>query len=218
MSIAKKWNYKPLRMLAVGMSSYPDSPSLSLPSVKQEMEGISNIIGAINENHGRSLVELVRIEDAEARVNATLNAMKSSDIVHLACHGCQDGTQPLDSHLILSDGVLCLREILSAELSNAKFGFLSACQTATGDLELVNESFHLAGGLLAAGLKGAIGTLWSIADEDAPEVAGEVYKAIVTKDGVDLEKAAEGLQTAVRKMREKNLPPHRWIPFIHVGI
>jgi CHAT domain-containing protein len=218
MSIVEKRNPWPLRMLAVGLSTYPDRPGLSLPSVKQELEGIAEIVEAINGHYEKPLIELVMIEDAEARVDLTLNAMKAADIVHLACHGCQDGAQPLDSHLILSNGVLRLREILSAELSNTKFGFLSACQTATGDVELANESFHLAGGLLSAGLKGAIGTLWSIADEDAPEVAREVYKATVSRDGLDLGKAAEGLQNAVRKMREKNLPPHRWIPFIHVGI
>ncbi|XP_006460402.1 hypothetical protein AGABI2DRAFT_59682, partial [Agaricus bisporus var. bisporus H97] len=161
---------------------------------------------------------VVKIEDAEARIDTTLNAMRSSDIIHLACHGWKDGEQPLNSHLILSDGNLQLREILSAELSKPKFGFLSACQTATGDIELANESFHLAGGFMAAGLKGVIGTLWSIADEDAPRMAEEVYKAILTKDGMDLEKTAEGLQCAVRKMREDDLPPQRWIPFIHVGI
>lgn len=218
MSAAKKPDTRPLRMLAVGLSTYPGRPELSLPSVRQEMEGISEVVRAINGNYGRPAIELVRIEDAEAQVESTLDAMKSSDIIHLACHGCQDGIQPLDSHLILSNGVLRLREILSAELSNTKFGFLSACQTATGDIELANESFHLAGGLLSAGLKGAIGTLWSIADEDAPEVAREVYKAIVTRDGMDFGKAAGGLQIAVKKMRERNLPPHRWIPFIHVGI
>ncbi|KAF7776820.1 hypothetical protein Agabi119p4_5213 [Agaricus bisporus var. burnettii] len=179
---------------------------------------LSEVVEAANGCLDKPLFQVVKIEDAEARIDTTLNAMTSSDIIHLACHGWKDGEQSLNSHLILSDGNLQLREILSAELSKPKFGFLSACQTATGDIELANESFHLAGGFMAAGLKGVIATLWSIADEDAPRMAEEVYRAILTKDGMDPEKAAEGLHCAVRKMREDDLPPQRWIPFIHVGI
>lgn len=218
-TIAKeKIDPEPLRILAVGLSTYPNRPLLSLPFVKPEIEVLSEVVEAANGCLDKPLFQVVKIEDAEARIDTTLNAMRSSDIIHLACHGWKDGEQPLNSHLILSDGNLQLREILSAELSKPKFGFLSACQTATGDIELANESFHLAGGFMAAGLKGVIGTLWSIADEDAPRMAEEVYRAILTKDGMDLEKTAEGLQCAVRKMREDDLPPQRWIPFIHVGI
>ncbi|KAJ7191939.1 hypothetical protein GGX14DRAFT_480722 [Mycena pura] len=38
-------------------------------------------------------------------------------------------------------------------------------------VELVNESFHLGGGFIAAGFRGAIGTLWSMQDQDGPLVA-----------------------------------------------
>jgi CHAT domain-containing protein len=72
---------------------------------------------------------------------------------------------------LLYDGVLGLETILHMSLPNAELAFLAACQTAMGDAELVNESFHLGGGFIAAGFRGAIGTLWSMDDRDGPAVA-----------------------------------------------
>ncbi len=197
---------------AIGTSVYPSRPSLSLPSVKKEMR----VLAEISRDNPR--LHLTVLEDEKARAESVLAAIKSSEIVHLACHGIQNLDQPLDSHLMFSVGDLTLRKILTQELKQAELAFLSACQTARGDEDLVNESVHLAGGFMAAGFKGVVGTLWRIADEDAPKVAKEVYDAIVTSEGLDVTKAADGLQSAVRKMREANLPPHRWAPFVHIGI
>jgi CHAT domain-containing protein len=59
-------------------------------------------------------------------------------------------------------------------LPNAQFVFLAACQTAMGDTQLVNESFHLGGGFIIAEFQSAIGTMWSINDDDGPVVANIV--------------------------------------------
>ncbi|KAJ7738679.1 hypothetical protein DFH07DRAFT_752413 [Mycena maculata] len=84
---------------------------------------------------------------------------------------------------------------------------------------LVNESFHLGGGFIAAGFKGAIGTLWSMNDEDGPLVAETVYSHLF-RDGrqPQASDAAEALHLAVRKLREKGVPYERWMPFIHMGV
>ncbi|KAF7334958.1 hypothetical protein MVEN_02245700 [Mycena venus] len=104
-------------------------------------------------------------------------------------------------------------------LPNAEFVFLAACQTAMGDSELVNESFHLGGGLIAAGFCAAIGTMWSIRDEDGPRVAELVYKHLFA-DGRQprATDTAEALQLAVTVLRDEGLPYERWIPFIHMGV
>ncbi|KAJ6529941.1 hypothetical protein DFH09DRAFT_934658, partial [Mycena vulgaris] len=41
---------------------------------------------------------------------------------------------------------------------------LSACQTARGAKGLQEESVHLAAGMLLAGYRGVIATMWSIMD------------------------------------------------------
>lgn len=201
------------RLTAIGTSVYPGRTQLQpLPSVKKEMGVLTDM------SNDKPMVHSTVLEDEEALVDSVLAAIKSSEIVHLACHGIQNLNQPLDSHLALSTGDLDLRKILTEELKQAEFAFLSACQTARGSQKLIDESVHLAGGFMAAGFKGVVGTLWSIFDEDAPGVTREVYDAIITDEGLDITKAADGLHRAVRKMREANIPPHRWVPFIHVGI
>ncbi|KAJ7754387.1 hypothetical protein DFH07DRAFT_773779 [Mycena maculata] len=49
------------------------------------------------------------------------------------------------------------------------------CQTVMGDTELANESFHLSGGLIAAGFRSAVGALWAINDEDAALIVKAFY-------------------------------------------
>jgi CHAT domain-containing protein len=127
--------------------------------------------------------------------------------------------KPTKSHLVLYDGTLELETILQMPLSNAEVVFLAACQTAMGASELINESFHLGGGFIAAGFRGAIGTMWSMNDQDGPEVAEVVYSHLF-RDGQQPQAgdAAEALQLAVRELRKRNVPYERWIPFIHMGV
>ncbi|KAJ7819885.1 CHAT domain-containing protein, partial [Mycena leptocephala] len=139
--------------------------------------------------------------------------------VHLACHGKQDLVEPTKSHLLLYGGNLELETILKMPLSNSQFVFLAACQTAMGDTGLRNESFHLGGGFIAAGFRGAIGTLWSMNDADGPLVAEIVYSHLF-RDGRQPQAidAAGALQLAVKELRARNVPYERWIPFIHMGV
>ncbi|KAJ6575681.1 hypothetical protein DFH09DRAFT_1150863, partial [Mycena vulgaris] len=104
-------------------------------------------------------------------------------------------------------------------LSTAEFVFLAACQTAMGDSQLVNESFHLGGGFIAAGFRSAIGTLWSMNDWDGPLVAEKIYSHLF-REGQQPQTSdtAEALQLAVQELKAQNVPYERWIPFIHMGI
>ena len=55
--------------------------------------------------------------------------------------------------------------------------FLSACQKSTGDGRLSEEAVHLAAGMLAAGYRGVIATMWLIRDRYASEFA-KVFRQI----------------------------------------
>jgi CHAT domain-containing protein len=139
--------------------------------------------------------------------------------MHLACHGEQNIIEPPKSCLQLYGGTLELETILQMSLPNAEFVFLAACQTAKGDAGLVNESFHLGGGFIAAGFQGAIATMWSMMDEDGPPVAETVYSNLLgSGQRPRASEAAKALQLAVRRMRDAGVPHERWVPFIHLGI
>ncbi|KAJ7616470.1 CHAT domain-containing protein [Roridomyces roridus] len=159
------------------------------------------------------------LREEQATPDAVTNLLKDSSWVHLACHGIQDSLEPAKSRLLLYDGNLELETILRMPLSNAEFVFLSACQTVMGDATLVNESFHLGGGFIAAGFRSVVGTLWSMNDQDGPLVA-ELFYSFLFKNGrqVRADHTAEALHFAVKELRARNVPYERWIPFIHMGV
>jgi CHAT domain-containing protein len=160
------------------------------------------------------------LEDREGTKRRVTEAMEDCTWIHLACHGVQRPDEPTKSALILEDGHLTLEEIIKLNLPNAEFAFLSACQTTTGDENLSEEAVHIAGGMLLAGYRGVVATMWSIQDDLAPEVTNEFYGHIM-KDGEqpDSRKAAEALHMSVQKIRKKEgLKLMDWIPFVHLGI
>ncbi|KAJ7694578.1 hypothetical protein B0H17DRAFT_931702 [Mycena rosella] len=152
-------------------------------------------------------------------LQATVTEVKTCTWVHFTCHGVQNPVDPTKSFLQLYDTNLDLDSILQTSLPNSEFVFLAACQTAKGDIELVNESLHL-GGLYCWSFKAAIGTMWTMMDEDGPIIAEGVYglssevRARIDKVG----DTAEALQIAVRKLWDSGVPYERWMPFIHIGV
>lgn len=175
--------------------------------VDNEVTTIRDIIG--NES-------LTVLSGQEATCSAVQSAMSDSEWVHFACHGVQNG---LDSSFVLHDGRLTLTALMARPARDAQFAFLSACQTASGDALVPDESVHLAAGLLFAGFRGAAATLWSIKDEDGPAVAGEFYRALCGREGgMRAEDGARALHGAVQALRRAGVPFVRWVPFIHVGI
>ncbi|KAJ7636413.1 CHAT domain-containing protein [Roridomyces roridus] len=202
----------PAQLALVGVTHSQSGPGSHLTSVEREVKTILSI----SANHPVPTKSLL---GAQATVSALESQLMVSSWVHLACHGKQELSDPQKSCLQLYDGTLELESILKMPLHNSEFVFLAACQTAMGDSKLVNESFHLGGGLIAAGFRAAIGTMWSIRDEDGPRVAEIVYKHLFRAGRAPrVTDTAEALHLAVRKMREDGLPYERWVPFIHMGI
>ena len=153
-------------------------------------------------------------------MESVVKGMAERSWVHLACHAVQDGSEPSQSAFCLHDGRLTLSRIVSNSFSHADFAFLSACQTAQGDLKLSEEAAHLAGGMIAAGYRSVIATMWSIKDEDAPMIASEVYSRLIDGPSPDSSRAAHALHHAVKVLRDQLGEDSflSWVPFIHVGV
>ncbi|KAF6743685.1 hypothetical protein DFP72DRAFT_827303 [Ephemerocybe angulata] len=64
-----------------------------------------------------------------------------------------------------------LGTILQSGLKEADLAFLSACQTSTAEKKLADEVVHLAVGMLAAGCRRVVGTMWSIRDDAAQDLS-----------------------------------------------
>jgi CHAT domain-containing protein len=166
-------------------------------------------------------VPVLQLDRHMATIEEVQKGMKESRWVHFACHGVQS-TSPTESALLLAGSSrLTLSNIIQLSLPNADLAFLSACQTATGSQQLQDESVHLAAGMLLAGYRGVIGTMWSIMDHDAPQVAGDVYAHLLEASPPDPTRAAKALHLAIRKLQEQLGAKKsflRWVPFIHFGV
>ncbi|KAJ7736600.1 CHAT domain-containing protein [Mycena maculata] len=207
---AKKPSLADHKVGVVGVSYTSICRANYLKGVEQEVQNICSVIRDPN---------LECCEGDQATPTVVQKLLQNCSWVHLACHGTQDLNQPTKSHLLLYEGVLELETILRMPILNAEFVFLAACQTAMGDANLVNESFHLGGGFIAAGFRGAIGTLWSMTDEDGPLIAETIYSHLF-RGGKQPQAsdAAEALQLAMNKLKAQKVPYQRWIPFIHMGV
>jgi CHAT domain-containing protein len=199
--------------LGIAAISQPSTPGQNpLPGTVTEVEKIKDQF--ITE-------DFTWLNKTEANRDAVLQKMKERSWIHLACHGVQHKDDPMESAFMLDDGPLDLRTISQQKLPHARLAFLSACQTAKGDLKLPQESAHLAAGMLMVGYHTVIGTMWSIGDRDAPIVAEKFYEYLnrnemKTNDG----QAAYALHEAVGILRERVGEENflSWVPFIHLGI
>ncbi|KIY68278.1 hypothetical protein CYLTODRAFT_374646 [Cylindrobasidium torrendii FP15055 ss-10] len=194
----------------------PDSPASStMPALRGTITEADKIRAHIPAN------DFTLLEGAAGTVSNVLDAMQHHPWVHLACHGIQNAAEPLESALVLHDGRLTLSKMMETSLPNAELAFLSACETAMGDSNVPNEAVHLAAGMLGAGYKTVIGTLWSIGDYEAPLVADVFYRTLLqekrTTGKLD---AAYALHKAVEALRKKVGEREfvRWMPFVHYGL
>ncbi|KAJ7906917.1 CHAT domain-containing protein [Mycena leptocephala] len=209
---------------------HPQSQSqaeLQLLAVTQpSAEGQSYIPGTQEEikcikQYAKGKIPVLWLDKDMVTIEKVQKGMKESRWVHFACHGLQS-TSPTESALLLArSSRLTLSNIIELSLPNADLAFLSACQTATGSQKLQDESVHLAAGMLLAGYRGVIGTMWSIMDHDAPQVASDVYAHLLKASPPDPTRAAEALHLAVQKLREQSRGKKsflHWVPFIHFGV
>ncbi|KIW34656.1 uncharacterized protein PV07_01423 [Cladophialophora immunda] len=108
---------------------------------------------------------------------------------------------------------------MNLEIHNCKLAYLSACESAfNGERNLREESLHVAGAFLLAGIPSAIATWRPILDEKSMDVAEEFDRRLMTgRATVDVKKAAEALHGAVSNLRQDVDDPFVWASYAHFG-
>lgn len=96
----------------------------------------------------------------DATSSEVLGKLPSAAILHLACHGQQDMSDPLESGFLLRDKRLTVAQLMALEMRSAFLAFLSACDTAKGDTNQPDQAIHLAATMLYVGFKSVVGTMW----------------------------------------------------------
>jgi len=149
-----------------------------------------------------------------------LAALPAARWAHFACHGSSDLTNPSASYLLLTDHrqrPLTVVDVARLRLDNAELAFLSACSTARPGGQLADEAIHLASAFQLAGYRQVIGTLWPIGDQDAVDLARDVYTALAGTGAGSVD-AAAALHTATRRLRNRWWDrPSVWASHIHSG-
>jgi tetratricopeptide (TPR) repeat protein len=152
--------------------------------------------------------------------DAVLSRLVDHAVVHFACHGVSDPTDPSTSRLLLAGGGLTVADLNTADLRTAELAYLSACETsAIRHPGLIDEAIHLASACQLAGFPHVIGTLWDVDDQVAAEIASAFYTGLRSGRTIETGRAARSLHDAVRAVRDR-FPhtPSLWAAYLHTGV
>jgi CHAT domain-containing protein len=188
---------------------------LRLPWTRREAEMITAVSPA-----GRALLALDFRASRETALSPELSGYR---IVHFATHGVIDSATPALSGLMLStvgehgeprEGFLGLRDIYNLRLG-ADLVVLSACETALGKEVRGEGLVGLTQGLLYAGAKQVVATLWRVEDRSTAELMSRFYHALLV-EGRSPAAALRLAQLAIRQDKRWR-SPYYWSGFVLQG-
>ncbi len=115
------------------------------------------------------------------------------------------------SGIRLSDSYLHLYELYRMRLS-AELLTLSGCATGLNTIAAGDELLGLMQGLLYAGAKSLLLSLWDVHDGSSAEFMTGFYGHLAQSSNI-----AEALTAAAKQVRERSPHPYYWAPFVLVG-
>lgn len=148
--------------------------------------------------------------------------LKNYRILHIATHGLLNAERPQFTGLVLSlvgnktgDGFLRTDEIFNLKLG-APLVMLSACETGLGKEKRGEGVIGLTRAFMYAGAPTVGVSLWSVADRSTADLMTDLYKRMLTGQGMS---AAAAKRAAQQSMIEgkKYSAPFYWAPFVLVG-
>ncbi|KAF5340069.1 hypothetical protein D9611_012362 [Ephemerocybe angulata] len=198
-------NTRPIQMDVSGLFMTCQSSAAGASHIPGTTTEVQSIYNLATKNGLRA----ERFDGGAITPATCLDSMEKFSSIHLACHAYQDATNPLESRFLFHKGSLDLFTILQRNLKDADLAFLSACQTSTGSEKLPDEAVHLAAGMLAAGYRRVVATMWAIQDEHAPHVAKDFYQYLLKHrdpahaSGFDGTHSARALHHATQELRSR---------------
>ncbi len=161
-------------------------------------------------------------------VNSDATEQKFYDVagdyrmVHLSTHGVADARQGDYSYLAFAEQkdsieneFLYVRDIYNTQL-NADLVFLSACETAQGELQRGEGIISLARAFAYAGAKSIITTLWQVDDTATKDISIDFYKNL--KKGFPKDVALRQAKLRhIKSARSAQKHPFFWAAMIGIG-
>lgn len=150
----------------------------SLPGVRREVESIfASLI--------KKKITIGTLLDREVEKEHLLLALKSTSLLHIACHGVFKHSQADKSGLVLAPqstppSILSLREIAALDLTELEHITLSACSSADHLVMPGRWVVSLPETLWRAGTNSVLGSLWEVYDQFAITFMTTFYKYLHT--------------------------------------
>lgn len=193
------------RLLIVSLANTPDE--VPLDDVARERNLLTSLFPTRH----------TLLDGEAATATAVQEQLSHHRWAHFSCHGGQNLADPSQGGLLLHDSILTIADI-SARQHQGEFAFLSACMTAVGGVTLPDEAITLAAALHYTGYRQVIGTMWTVYDQTAADVAEAVYGDLTSTGRFKPDRAALALHKAIRDLRDaKRLSASDWSPFTHTG-
>ena len=203
--------------------SYTPSASIYVQCCQKQTNntGSSLILGVPDPQAPSIYAELQQVATIlpEARVflggNATERVLRESGpqsrLLHIATHGVFRRDNPTLSGIRLGDAFLMLYDIYRLKLPVEQIT-LSGCSTGLNAVAAGDELIGLARGLLYAGARALLLTLWDVNDKSTAEFMTAFYERFFKHPDRTL-----ALQGAMRELRQRYPHPYFWAPFVLVG-
>ncbi|RMF75710.1 MAG: CHAT domain-containing protein [Planctomycetota bacterium] len=171
------------------------------PSIDAEARAVGRLLGA----------QQTYIGD-DATVANLERAAASADVIHLACHGHFDPSNPSQSGLRLADRWLTPRDIYRLRL-NDSLVVLSGCDTGRVTVRAGDELIGLLRGFLASGAATVVCSLWPLHDEGGTLLMQTFYNELRAGD----RRVAAAMRRAQQQVRDRRPHPAFWAPHIVLG-
>jgi CHAT domain-containing protein len=136
---------------------------------------------------------------------------RRSRLIHIASHGYFRKDSPMFSAIRLADSYVSLYDLYHMNLP-AELLTLSGCVTGLSVIAEGDELLGLARGLLFAGARSLLLSLWDVDDQKTAEFMKLFYRRLPNQHT-----KAEALQGAMLELRARYPHPYHWAPFKLVG-
>jgi CHAT domain-containing protein len=175
-------------------------PDLQAPFILDEVEAVAKILP------GATLLLGSEANDANLREKGN-----GSRAIHIATHGTFRRDNPMFSSIRLGGGNLALYDLYRLKL-DCELMTLSGCATGLNVVTAGDELLGLVRGLLLAGARSLLLSLWDVHDHTTAEFMTAFYERLRSS-----ESKAAALQQAMLAMRDRRPHPYYWAPFTLTG-
>ncbi|MBD2493059.1 CHAT domain-containing protein [Nostoc sp. FACHB-280] len=186
-----------------------------LPGTRQEADEILSLFP-----NSQKLVKFDFAANRQAAINPEISQYR---FVHFASHGILDSQRPERSGMVMSvvnevgdvqRSLLSIPDTFNLKLS-ADLVVLSGCRTGLGKTIKGEGLVGLTGGLMYAGSKSVVSSLWDVADEGTALLMSKFYSAMLQK-GLKPSSALRQAQLEMWRDPQWNAP-YYWSAFVFQG-